>query len=109
MTADLEPTLWRLLVQRTYADDRGGPVDLAPLRAYVCDFVRTAKGRGDAAETVIAGLKRHTEDAVRDLTHADRRYELRYAVFQWCLDEYYGPETRAARPAKGQSRSSAPE
>ena len=108
MHYDDTTSLWSALLARAGAQDAIGPLDIASLRAYVCDFVRAAKARGDSPERVIRELKRDTTPGIRQ--HATRLHQrlLWEAVFQWCLDEYHGPRAGGTPPAPAAEQSSAP-
>lgn len=91
-TSDLVST-WRELLLRTFPRDlqeRSAHIDLSPLRAFVSDFVRTAKSRGDPSERVIRALKQLTTAAIFELAPPKAKQQLLDDIFGWCLDDYYG-------------------
>ena len=100
MTADHPGEEWRALVARFPAFGPTYAADAAPLRDHVCRFVRAAKGRGEASEQILRALREHTSPAI--LAHVPREFQRRLLddVFQWCLDEYYGPKRGAAPPSR---------
>ncbi len=108
-TPDLT-SVWRALLLGIFGQDheeRSSLIDVAPLREFVCEFVRVAKAQGEPSERVIRQLKESTSAAVMELVPQTRRKALLDDVFHWCLDEYYGSTAdQAARQRVARDASS---
>ena len=106
MPAPDDSPAWRALLLNTWPQgkqDRAAPIHIAPLRVYVCEFVRDAKARGEPPEQVIRALKEQTTRAVLEIVPRQREVMLLDAIFEWCLDEYYGASTTPAAAATAPS------
>ncbi|MEO7963593.1 MAG: hypothetical protein ABIT38_06745 [Gemmatimonadaceae bacterium] len=93
---------WRALLLQAWPkgpQDRSAPIHIAPLRTFVCAFVRDAKARGEPSERVIRQVKSMTTRAVAELAPREHEAILLEAIFQWCLDEYYGTQGSTGAPA----------